>query len=380
MRSSRSLPSAGVSRDDLPAVARIFEADGPYLSVYLDTEAAVANAAQKSELHWKDLRRELTASDVPEAMLAAVDPVVGSAHLFGETLGVVVASDGSSVVGHGPGPPTHDLGRLSSLPSVAPLLEWAQRQPPHLTVLIDHTGADVLAVGPDNQTRVEAVGKTEAHDPHLHRAGPGGWSQPHYQHKAENLWATNARAVAERVERIAGEVRARVVFVAGDVRARQLLRDALPVALGDLVRELDGSRAPDGSAEHLAEEARQAVADSVAGETSELMAAFHHHYDQGGPAMVGARDVVAALAGTQVGTLVIPNALDDERTAWFGPTPEAVALAHEELVALGVQRPLEARLPDALIRAAWGTGADVHVASEASALPDGIGALVRFGY
>ncbi|MBO0893578.1 MAG: hypothetical protein J2O39_04300, partial [Acidimicrobiales bacterium] len=139
-------------------------------------------------------------------------------------------------------------------------------------------------------------------------------------------------------------------------------------------------RAPDGSAEHLAEEARQAVADTVAGETSELMAAFDHHYDKGGPAMVGAREVVAALAGRQVGTLVIPNALDDERTAWLGPTPEAVALAHEELVALGVQDPLEARLPDALIRAAWGTGAAVHVAPEASALPDGIGALVRFGY
>jgi len=44
-----------------PELANVATGLGPFLTVYLTTEANVANAAQPVRAHWKDLRRELAA-------------------------------------------------------------------------------------------------------------------------------------------------------------------------------------------------------------------------------------------------------------------------------------------------------------------------------
>jgi len=54
-------------------IARLFEAPGPFVSIYLATEGNVENAAQRVAVRWKSLRAELLGAGVPEGTLEAVD-------------------------------------------------------------------------------------------------------------------------------------------------------------------------------------------------------------------------------------------------------------------------------------------------------------------
>ena len=177
-----------------PDLVDIVLGEGPFLTVYLATEASIENAAQRSELRWKDLRRELAGQGVDGAILAAVDPLVLDAHLEGECLVVIANRDGLLHVSHQPEPPVRDAGRWGPLPMVGPLLEWRQSQVPHLVALVDRKGADLFVVrsdGPDGYAEVRG-----GDDP-LHKPKAGGWSQPRYQRRADNVWDANAHEVAE---------------------------------------------------------------------------------------------------------------------------------------------------------------------------------------
>src|SRR5947208_7188720 len=98
-------PSVALRAPDLADLVDHVLGEGPFLTVYLTTEASVENAAQRSELRWKDLRRDLQTQGVDNAILAAVDPLVGDAHLHGECLVVIATRDGIAHLSHQPDPP-----------------------------------------------------------------------------------------------------------------------------------------------------------------------------------------------------------------------------------------------------------------------------------
>jgi hypothetical protein len=50
-------------------MARLFEASGPFLSLYLTTSGDVENAGARVELRWKNGRSELLDRGVPEQLL-----------------------------------------------------------------------------------------------------------------------------------------------------------------------------------------------------------------------------------------------------------------------------------------------------------------------
>src|SRR3546814_15307921 len=80
MRAAETFPDVAPDLSDLEALAK---GGGPFLSVYLNTEADVDNAAMRSEQRWKALRRRLAESGAPETALAQVDPLIDRAHLSG---------------------------------------------------------------------------------------------------------------------------------------------------------------------------------------------------------------------------------------------------------------------------------------------------------
>src|SRR5579883_3327859 len=213
---------SGVRSSD---VTELLRGRGPFLSLYLTTESDIANAAQRSDQHWKSLRRQLADDGAPEELLSSVDPLVGPAHLEGETLVVLARADGRRVIDHPSTPPVRDLARWSALPTLVPLLEWRQRSVPHVVVVTDRHGADILTVAGDGSEREREV---EGDDKPLRKSGPGGWSQRRYQERAENTWEQTAEEVAAEVAASAARVGARLVVVAGDVRAVALLREHLP--------------------------------------------------------------------------------------------------------------------------------------------------------
>jgi Bacterial archaeo-eukaryotic release factor family 2 len=384
MESSGTTPTGGQSPAAIPDIAAAFDGPGPFVTVYLGTEAAVEQAAQQSELRWKTLRRQLEEDGAPAEALAAIDPLAPDAHHRGRTLAAVADASGARLVRHEPEPPARDAGWVAPLPRVGPLIEWAQSVVPHLVVLADRAGADIVvftrraAETGAGGAPVLSVGEESGNDPQLRKSSPGGWSQRRYQDRAENLWEQNAKQVADKVAKLADEIAARLIVVAGDVRALQLLKEHLPPRTAELLREVDGSRAPGAGLDEIADDVVKLAATVVAEDTVEFLRQFKQERGQRDLAVEGAKATIDALAAARVDTLLIHDDPDDDRTAWFGPEPGMVAQTKKALTQLGVSKPQKARLVDVAIRAAFTTGAAVRVVPSVGSVKQGIGAILRF--
>ena len=358
-----------------PDLVDVVLGQGPFFTVYLTTEAAIENAAQLSEQRWKDLRRDLEGQGTDEAVLAAVDPLVPDAHLLGECLVVIASSRGLLHVSHEPEPPTRDVGRWGPLPMIGPLLEWRQSEVSHLVALVDRKGADVFAFrpgAPDKHTEVKG-----AEDP-LHKTHVGGWSQKRYARRAENTWDANAHDVAHALVELADDEHSRFIAVGGDVRAVELLKEALPKRVAELVHDVPGTRAADGSVDETVEAVTRLVATTVAADTKDLLAKFREERGQADRAADGPADTLAALSKSQVEVLLVHADPDDTRTAWFGREAIPVAERSTDLTDLDVPDAQDGPLVDVALRAALGTGAGIRMIPGAGGPEDGVGAILRW--
>jgi Bacterial archaeo-eukaryotic release factor family 2 len=354
----------------------VFEAAGPFLSLYLAAGGDVENAGARLELRWKSTRADLQEREVPVGVLEAVDPLVEGGHTAGEALAVIVPVDGTAYGRGMAGRPVREvLARWGALPYVLPLLAEAQAQVPFVAVLASRASAEIVARLPDGERSQHVEGEA---GPHLHRSAPGGWSQPRYQHRAEVIWERNAAEVAEVLARTVDEVRPRFVAAAGDVRALQFLRDESPKRVRELLRVVGGELP---SMDQVLDRAADLVDDEVHADAEALGDRFAQEQGRGpgGLAAEGAEATVAALARSQVEVLLVADDPDDERTAWFGAAPQQLAMDRATVEDMGESMPVEGRLVDVAVRAALGTSADVQVVDPGGAgLRDGLGALLRF--
>jgi release factor family 2 len=358
-----------------PDLADLVAGSGPFVTVYLTTEADVDNAVHRSEQRWKVLRRDLADAGSPEQALAAIDPLVPDAHLHGHTLAAVATAEGLAHVESSPERPPRDRGSWAPVPALVPILEWRQSHPPHVGVLADRAGADIFLLRHDRPDLHREAGGDD--DP-LHRAKPGGWSQLRYQHRAENTWEHNAEDVAAEIANLFDRARARLVVVAGDVRAVQLIREALPDRVAERLEVVDGGRSEDGSEDEFAAAVHGRLAGAVATDTVRLVEKFREELGQDDRAADGPEDTIAALVRGQVEVLLVHEDPDDTRRAFFGPDPTSIGLRPDDLAALGVDQPFEAPLADVAVRAALGTGAGIRVVPAGQAPTGGLGAILRW--
>src|SRR2546428_966396 len=142
METAEGFPGGAVDASDL---AEFVKDSGPFLSLYLHTEAEVENAAKRSLTRWKTARSDLAHQDVPEALLAEVEALVPDAHLQGDGLAVLATSEGIRHVEYGPVAGPEDAATWAALPALVPLLAYRQSQLPIVVVLADRTGADLVA-------------------------------------------------------------------------------------------------------------------------------------------------------------------------------------------------------------------------------------------
>lgn len=358
----------------LPVPPEVFQGDGPVTSVYLTTDGALPQAAAEAALRWKTLRQHLRNAGADESAVAAIDPVVEGAQAVGQCLVALSSPAGLLYTAYLPRLPDRDHGSTGPLPHVVPLLAQTQRLLPHLVVVIDRLGAEMIAVLPDRPDLHTAVTGDELH---VTRSAPGGWSQRRFQQRAENRWEANAREVADAVTRLADATAPRLVVVSGDVRAVQLLRTQLPVRVSDLVHEVQGDYSSLEEALSRSQELVAAVADD---DTALLLADYRRERGSGGLAAAGPDPTLDALHAGQVETLLLdPQALQG-RTAWFGPDGHQVGGSQQGLQARGVAGPRPAPLGDVAVRAAVGTAAAVHIVPPGTLEPGdgGIAALLRY--
>jgi len=357
-----------------PELARLFESDGPFASVYLTTVGDVENAGQRSMAHWKTVRGDLEQAGAPGDVLDAVEALVPDAHHEGACLGVVAGSPLLHVEHHRRPPPA-DVGRWAPLPSVLPLVRWRQDAPPVVVVLADRRGADLVALRRD---RPEVAREAGGEDFPLTKVHAGGWSSRRYDERVERTWEENAEDVAAEVARLAHQVGARLVLAAGDERALALLEREIDPRLADRLVTVEGGRG--AGAGGVDDEAVAAlVAEAVAADTSAVVDVFEEERGQHDRAADGTAATVEALARAAVDALLLADDLvEDDRTAWFGPAPTSLATSPDDLRAMGVEAPTEAPLVDVLLRAALGTSAGVRLVPADRAPRDGVGAVLRW--
>jgi hypothetical protein len=365
-------PQGAVTAPDL---AEVLAAPGPFFSVYLTTESGIENAAQRSEQHWKNVRRDMAESGAPEAVLDDIAALVPDAHLQGQTLAVIANADGVLHVEHGPEPPPNDRLDVGPVPHLFPILAMRQNWPPFATVLADRAGADLAVYRHDRaDVHREAGGVADV----ISRTKPGGWSQLRYQHRAENTWERNADDVAEELGKVVDRFDPRLIVAAGEVRALQLIRDALPEGVADRWIEVDGGRGEDGSDDVFAARAHEQLAAVVNADTMALLSKFREELGQRDRAADGPDDTLGALQRAQVEVLLVADAPADVRTAWCGPEPTQVGRERDHLVAMGVDDPWEVRLVDVAVRAALGTGAGVRLVPDGDTPTGRVGAILRW--
>ncbi|HZW43396.1 MAG TPA: Vms1/Ankzf1 family peptidyl-tRNA hydrolase [Dermatophilaceae bacterium] len=332
----------------------------------------------------RDLRSRGTVQDLlrqgaPEQAAAAIAARIAAAPSTPGILAAFVATDGTVLyeqVLAGAELP-HEAG-WQSPPTVTGLLAWEQDHPPYVLVVTDRTGADITAAAGAGQP--EQTWTVVGPDDEIERKhGPGGWSQPSYQHRIEDSWRHNAARVAEEVAARVADVGAQVLVLSGDVRAVQLLSERLPNDPALLVHHITGSRAADGSQATRGRQVAQALREAGEAQNAELLRALNRQLTRGGLAVQGVEDTLDALASGRVATLLVQPVSADSRVAWFGAGPTDVYRDHDAAALSGA--PVRSgRLIDVAVRSALLSGAHVRVITPG--IPDepvgGIGAFCRF--
>ncbi|MEV4443176.1 Vms1/Ankzf1 family peptidyl-tRNA hydrolase [Streptomyces sp. NPDC049577] len=367
-----------VPRTDTGTLRDLLDAPGPFLSVYFDRDPR-PERGEEAGARWNALARRLADEGAERATLNALSARVLDS-LPGTGVLAAFASDGDvRHVAETPGARTGDRAETAPLPHLLPLLEWRQDRPAHVVAVVDRTGADLRLY---QEGAVEPVHRSvDGPDDEIVKPAMGGMSQMRFQHRAEDSWEHNAAAAADAVAAGLSEVSARLLLLAGDVRARQYLEKHLPqwVRRDVTVGQVGGGRgedrpAPERETQRLTEAARFGRE-----QTTTLLRRLEDERGIRGHAVDGVRWTLGALAESRMGTLIVVNDPQDDRTAWFGPNGTEVGELREDFQP-GTGPVVRARLADVAVRSALLTGADVRVLPPgiAGAPAQGIGGICRF--
>ena len=365
---------------DLHDLTTVLSADGPFVTVHVESESAVEQAQDKYELVWRDVLTQLAEQGVDERTRLAVAAAKGAHDEGASRLVVATPADGTVRLAVSlASPPRRPVVDVGPLPHLLPLVDDITTQVPHVVVIADRTGADVSASSATTGRPDEEV-VVKGHAPDIRKVPVGGWSQHRYQQRAENGWQANAREIVATVVELADEVGAEVVLAVGDEREVTMVREHLPARLQDRLVVVEGGRGEDGSRALVQRRVADALSRHVAQQTLDLLEGYAQERGQGKRAADGVADVVEALRKAQVETLLLTTDAAAYSTLFFGPEPVQIGTTTDELAVLGVTDPQEGPMIDVLIRAALATGARVQLVPHelATAPRGGVGAVLRY--
>ena len=314
-RSSASPTSVGPSARDL--LIHVYHAAGPYLTVMTPCgELAETHPSETFAQHRPDLEAlgaHRRALDAVAARLALPTPSDAGGQI------VIAAADGTTAADYGSEAPEIQTASVDSLPYAAPLLEWEQWRVPHMVVLTRGFAGDIVVFAPGEHGMPHEVSMADPHDDGL-----------------------NFDAIVAACRGLALAHDVRLVAIAGDPSSRgavaDRLADALPVTA--LVRTLESSP----EADTLGDEVVRLVADHVARATVDVLREFRFLL-MNGLAAQGAEATLVALASGAAGRLIVHDAPEDPRRAFWASDPRAVSIEQTGAMSSG-------RLVDVAIRSA----------------------------
>jgi len=353
----------------------LFEQEGPFISVYLNTEGASEDAPEELGLRWRAMREQVLEQGAAEEAVAALDDNVSGAHTKGDGLVAFTAGDNVSL--------RRFLSRriadsvtFSHVPRVLRLLEWQQDNPRYAVVLSDRQGAEIHVItGHEVEDTTEVEGDDERP---IMKVQPGGWSQRRFQNRAENTWEANAKSVVDELSKIVSAEDIDFVVIAGDVRAIQFIKEHIPQEIEATSFEL--STEPH-QLQDIQEELDKAAAAWVGQSIERTLEKFQEERGQNDLAVEGLEATFDALRKAQVDTLLISPGRVDDRAYLSRSDLTQASRDRSVLEGLGFDDIEEADAADVLVRATFGTGARVLVVPDVGdqhGPREGIGALLRY--
>jgi peptide chain release factor subunit 1 len=351
------------------------KAEGPFVSVYFDDSHETPEARTRLELQWRhleeQLRRDGVGGDLVERIHRAYDgepPAVGR-----RGLGIVAADDVVVTQRLDHVPETTTI-RVAERPYLIPIVEHAAYSATHIVAIVDHVGADI-AVHHGGRVRKESA---EGGEYPVHKASGAetpGYGDP--QPRAEEAARRNVRTVAERLTALFDDIDPQAVFVVGEVRARNDVVTALPkrVAERAVQANLGARHGVDDTV--LADFVTRYFEIDCAEADDAVLQRFRAEIDRdAGLATEGLPGVCAALREGAVETLIIGKIGD--ATVLVGDSRPTVAPNAEVMSELGAKSASTVRADEALPLAAIAIDADLVAVDGATALRDGIGAVLRY--
>lgn len=213
-------------------------------TVYLPLPSATEQAVSELGIRRKNVMSMLQEQGASAEMQSVVSSALATID-HASAAAVLLVAGADEVLLNEPldRPVSRTVVRVGPTPALLPLLSARQTDAPHLAILIDRAGADVMwrnGVGDPLESF-----EVEGGDPPLHRGHFSGWSQRRFQQTAENSWENNAKDVVDEISQRHPE--AEFVIVGGDVRAVGFFVDHVP-AKWNPIHVVDGARHGDHDA------------------------------------------------------------------------------------------------------------------------------------
>lgn len=361
----------------------VYEQQGPFATVYLDTSGDAEDAGKAIQLRWRSAREQLVSQGAGNGALQAIDEELREPQLrAGQRGEVIVANeDGVVLVDELPQPPgdlpDDERSYVGPLPDLFPYLRMRGARIPHLIAVVDHQGADITEVNATLRSRSTAV---EGDSTLLHKSGTtgGAGTEATQQNAVEESWKHNASEVADEISKRAAAIGAEAIVLAGDPQQRTLVRDHVRKGMQPMIVETEAShRDRKASDEGLRREVSETIESIVAERTTDVVHDFERERGERSRATEGWESTVAALQHGQVETLLRAVPDNSERPAhlYVGPGNADIATTASELGGGAEPAPADS----ALVRALVDTSASlVLVDPEKCNLDGGIGGVLRF--
>src|SRR5689334_15948090 len=176
----------------MPIPRNLYDAPGPFVTVYLDASRSTESGAAEVELRWRDMRVELERDGASAADLDALESAVEQDRSTPGRHGLALVATGGNVVfvADLPRPPVRPGARVAPLPHLMPYLAATTQQVRHVLVVADRTGADIGVERSGAVVSQEAVDGQQTYP--VHRTATSDWSEWHFQNRVENTWRANA--------------------------------------------------------------------------------------------------------------------------------------------------------------------------------------------
>lgn len=318
----------------LETLRKLYDHQGPFATVYLESRSPAADAEHQLQLRWDDVRHQLAAAGAPDSVLESLDDAVHEDELTHvQATGKVLVANTDGVLlddafdaSQGAG----DQVFWRDAPELGDYLRERDRVVQMLVAITDQTGATIRQLHVAESHRVDQRSSTDIDgDTAVSKLRENGMAHSRIQNRADEVVKHNLRDVADHINDVARRWHPDVVVLAGEVQGRSALREELADEQLAL-REIDKGGIEDDAAEAILTEQLQSLAEEL---TRQRLQENTQRYEYGlahHTALAGADAVAQAAEQGAVETLL----LEYDRPA----TNEA------ELVAAAIRTGAEASL------------------------------------